>query len=108
MRLSTEGVEPGCVAFPNNLIKVSGTFDVGDNGLTVKHFPDMLKIRSRIESIAQFLAKLLGMVTNASVEIGEVGVEVIINFEFTRGLMEKHPTTTAEHLNVSVTGIAQS
>jgi hypothetical protein len=107
MRLSTEGVEPRCVAFSDNLIKVGGTFDVGDNGLTVKHFPDMLKIRSRIESISQFLAEFLGMVSNTSVEIGEVWVEVIINFEFTGGLMEKHPTTTAEHLNVSVTGIAQ-
>jgi hypothetical protein len=48
------------------------------------------------------------MVSNTSVEIGEVWVEVIINIEFTGGLMEKHPTTTAEHLNVSVTGIAQS
>jgi hypothetical protein len=106
MRLSTEGVEPRCVAFPDNLIKVGGTFDVGDNGLTVKHFPDMLKIRSRIESISQFLAELLGMVSNTSVEIGEVGIEIVVHLKFSGCLVKQNPTATAKHLNVSVTGIA--
>jgi hypothetical protein len=106
MRLSTEGVEPRCVAFPDNLIKVGGTFDVGDNGLTVKHFPDMLKIRSRIESISQFLAELLGMVSNTSVEIGEVGVEIVVNFKLAWCFVKQNPATSSEHLNVSVTGIA--
>jgi hypothetical protein len=39
---------------------------------------------------------------------GEIGVEVVIHFKFCRRFVKQHPATAAEHLNVSVTGMAES
>ena len=93
---------------PDDLIEVSGAFDVGDGGFAFEYLSDMLKIRSGIQRISEFLAKLFGMISHTSVQIGEIGIEVVIHFKFCRRFVKQHPATAAEHLNVSVTGMAES
>ena len=93
---------------PDDLIEVSGAFDVGDGGFAFEYLSDMLKIRSGIQRISEFLAKLFGMISHTSVQIGEIWIEVVIHFKFCRRFVKQHPATAAEHLNVSVTGMAES
>ena len=106
MRLRTEGVKTGCIAVSDELIEICGSLDVRDICFGMHHFSDVVKIQAGVEHIPQFIAELIGMISDTAVEVCEIWIEVVVYLEVSFGsLMEKNPATTAEYFDV--TGIVE-
>ena len=106
MRLRSEGVKTGCIAVSDELIEICGSLDVRDICFGMHHFSDVVKIQAGVEHIPQFIAELIGMISDTAVEVCEIGIEVVVYLEVSFGsLMEKNPATTAEYFDV--TGIVE-
>lgn len=102
MGLRSEGVKTGCVAVSDELIEICGSLDVGDIGFGMHHFSDIVKIQAGVEHMPQFIAELVGMISDTAVEVCEIRIEVVIYLEVAFGsLMEEHPTATSEDFNIS-------
>ena len=70
------------------------------------HFSDVVKIQARVEHIPQFIAELIGMISDTAVEVCEIWIEVVVYLEVSFGsFMEKNPATAAEYFDV--TGIVE-
>lgn len=70
------------------------------------HFSDVVKIQAGVEHIPQFIAELIGMISDTAVEVCEIWIEVVVYLEVSFGsLMEKNPATAAEYFDV--TGIVE-
>lgn len=106
MRLRSEGVKTGCIAVSDELIEICGSLDVRDICFGMHHFSDVVKIQAGVEHIPQFIAELIGMISDTAVEVCEIWIEVVVYLEVSFGsLMEKNPATAAEHFDV--TGIVE-
>ena len=102
VRLSTEGVQPGGIALADDLVKVCRPPDIRKDGFGVQELPDIGKVLAGIEDKGELPAQLGGMLPYTPVQIGEVGVEVIVHFKLPGGLIKEHPAPAAEHLDVPV------
>ena len=108
MRLCAEGVKSRGVAFTDDLIKVGGASDIRDDGLGAKDFTDVVKIHPCVQRIPQFFAKFFGMIPHTPIEVGEVRVEIVVDFKFAGQLVKQHPCTAAEHFDIPVARAAES
>ena len=68
----------------------------------MQELPDIGKVLAGIEDKGELPAQLGGMLPYTPVQIGEVGVEVIVHFKLPGGLIKEHPAPAAEHLDVPV------
>ena len=106
MWLRSEGVKTGCIAVSDELIEICGSLDVRDICFGMHHFSDVVKIQAGVEHIPQFIAKLIGMISDTAVEVCEIWIEVVVYLEVSFGsFMEKNPATAAEYFDV--TGIVE-
>ena len=93
---------------PDDLIKAGGALDVGNVCLAAENFTNVLKIGSGIQRIPKLLAQLVWVISHASIEIYKIRVEIIVYFKVSGRLVKKDPASAAEHLDISVTGVAKT
>ena len=68
----------------------------------------MFEIRAGVQCVRERITEFCGMVTDTSVEIGEVRIKVVIYFKLVGMFVKQHPAATAEYLYVAIAVFGQS
>ena len=69
----------------------------------MKHVLHVLKIEAGVEDVSQLLLKLSRVLTDTSVQVHKIPIEIVEHFEISTGiLMKEYPTTATEHFDVAL------
>ena len=69
----------------------------------MQHEPHILKIKAGVEDVSKLLLKFSRMLSDASVQIHKVTVEIVEYLKISTWVfMKQHPPTAAEHFDVAL------
>ena len=69
----------------------------------MQHEPHILKIEAGVEDVSKLLLKFSRMLSDASVQIHKVTVEIVEYLKISTWVfMKQHPPTAAEHFDVAL------